>query len=314
MKKNNTDRLLTGGLLLMCISNCLLYTSVYMVLGILPVAHAGIASHVFPAFLAGGLLVGPFQAYLADTFRRKHVLLWALAGIVLTMIVATHVSVDWYAWMALAQGACLALAVGAGTTISIDITLSGHRTAGNRLFACCGRVGMAAGVMLGAWLLSRHSFTYVAYVAAACAGLSLLVASWVYVSFRAPIGVSLCSTDRFVLPRAWLPALNVGILAYALGGTGAWLWTHHPQMTPVWIGSLFLFPLTAPFLVRIFVRLSHHCQRATANMTFNLLTDAGFLLGLWIACDWQLCVALLAMSVLLYVLGTLPYYKKYRIR
>ena len=42
-------------------------------------------------------------------------------------------------------------------------------------------------------------------------------ASRVYVAFRAPIGLRLCSLDRFLLPRAWVPALNMLLIAFVPG-------------------------------------------------------------------------------------------------
>ena len=42
-------------------------------------------------------------------------------------------------------------------------------------------------------------------------------ASRVYVAFRAPIGVSLCNMDRFLLPRAWVPAINMQLIAFVPG-------------------------------------------------------------------------------------------------
>ena len=131
MRKNNIDgRLLTHGLRAMCAANFLLYAAVYMLLGVLPMALADDATCIYPAFLAGMLLVGPFHAYLADAFKRKHILLLSYTGVGITMAVASYIYEAHYAWLALLQGACFALASGAGTTISIDITLSGHRTSG----------------------------------------------------------------------------------------------------------------------------------------------------------------------------------------
>ena len=64
MRKSNIDgHLLTHGLRAMCAANFLLYAAVYMLLGVLPVALADDAACIYPAFLAGMLLAGPFHAY-----------------------------------------------------------------------------------------------------------------------------------------------------------------------------------------------------------------------------------------------------------
>lgn len=324
MKRNNTDTLLTRGFLLMCAANFLLYASVYMVFGALPLITEQEVFRIFPAFWAGGLLMGPFHAYLADTIRRKHVLLYALAGIILTMVATMYLQEDWYVWVAMVQGACFALAIGVGTTISIDITLSGHRTAGNMFYALCGRVGMVAGLMLGVCLLPQCSFVKLTCLAAVGNSLALVLVSLVYVSFRAPIGVSLCSIDRFVLPRAWLPAINIGIFAYAFGIMGVLLMDIAGIEGCIWLLPMFLLPVLTPMWIKMFVKLSHHCQRATGNMTFNLLMDIGFLGGIWTVCLMDtvntaideniLMFSMLALAVLMYVFVTRPYYKKMRVR
>ena len=323
MRKSNTDSFLTQGFLLMCVVNFLLYASVYMVIGALPLVKTEVVVRIFPFFLLGGLLAGPFHAYLADTFRRKHVLLGALAGIALTMATATYIRETWYVWVALVQGVCLALAIGAGTTISIDITQSGHRTSGNMLFAFCGRLGMVCGMIAGVGVLSYDSLTFLTYLSAVSVGVAYVLALLVYVSFRAPIGVSLCSIDRFLLPRAWVPALNVGLLAYALG-IGSVSLTEVAEGC-VWVLPLLLLPMLTPVLVKMFVKLSHHCQRATGNMTFNLFVDIGFLAGIWTVCymdamceasmsEDSLMLGILGVAVLMYVFLTRPYYKKKRVR
>lgn len=309
----------------MCAANFLLFASVYMLLTVLPMAMGGEITVIYPAFLAGMLLAGPFQAYLADAFRRKHVLMLALAGIAVTMLGASYASVQLYIGVALLQGACFTLAAGAGNTISIDITPSGHRTSGNMWFALCGRVGMVAGMLLGIWAFGRYPLAYLTYIAAALDGVALLLSAGVYVPFRAPIGVKLCSLDRFWLGRAWLPALNVGILTFAFGMLAVFLAAISLEWGCVWMLPMLLTVLVVPPLVKMFVKLSHHCQRATGNMTFNLLMDAGLLTGIWAVCymggkeevlidEDSLAIAGLVVAVALFAIATYPYYKKKRVR
>ena len=82
------------------------------------------------------------------------------------------------------------------------------------------------------------------------------------------------------------------------------------------LGLLFVAPL-----VKMFVKLSHHCQRGTGNTTFNLAADtglvAGMALALWagkdiLTCGWLSGVWLLALLVA--GLVAYPYYKKKRVR
>ncbi len=326
MRKNNIDEhLLTHGLRAMCAANFLLYAAVYMLLGVLPIALAEDAACIYPAFLVGMLLAGPFHAYLADAFKRKHVLLLSYAGVGATMAVASYIYEAHYAWLALFQGACFALAVGAGTTISIDIIQSGHRTSGNMFFAFCGRLGMVAGLAAGAWGVVHYPLAWLSYTSALLCIAGILLASTVYVSFRAPIGLRLCSLDRFFLGRAWLPALNVGILAFAFGIIGVFLMILSASVSWIWILPMLILPLLTPLWVKMFVKLSHHCQRATGNMTFNLLMDAGLITGTWVMCilnsydevlidEDTLAMGALALAILLFVVATRPYYKKKRVR
>lgn len=325
MRKNSTDKLFNANLGLMCAVNFLMCASVYMMLAVLPLALGDKAIMIYPAFLAGMVLVGPFHAYLADALKRKHVLLFSVAGIALTLAVASYAGEANNGWIALLQGACFALATGAGTTISIDITPSGHRTGGNMLFALCGRTGMVAGMVLGVWAFSAYPLVHLSYMAAALAALALLLSALVYVPFRAPIGVRLCSLDRFLLARAWLPALNVGLLAFGLGIASVFLTYLSVKWGAVWMLPLLLLPLLTPPMVKMFVKLSHHCQRATGNMTFNLLLDAGLIGGIGAMCamnaqdepainEETLALGALALAVLLFVFVTRPYYKKKRVR
>ncbi len=326
MKKNSTEnRLLTGGLIALSIANFLIYAAVYMWLGVWPKVLPGVTRCIYPAFMAGMLLAGPFHAYLADTFRRKSVLLWAYAGVAAAVGAAHYVDESLYAWLAWILGASFALAVGAGTTIHIDITVSGRRTSGNLLFATCGRVGMVAGLAACVGGYGDYPLTYLTYAAVLMCGVAMLAASSVYVSFRAPIGMRLCSLDRFFLPRAWLPALNVGILSFAFGMSGRLLMDVSTAFGYFWMLPLLILPLLTPLWVKMFVKLSHHCQRATGNMTFNLLMDLGLVAGMW---SWEIMDGMdkvlisedmlilggMALAVLVFVFATLPYYRKKRVR
>ena len=75
------------------------------------------------------------------------------------------------------------------------------------------------------------------------------------------------------------------------------------------------------FLV-MFVKLSHHCQRGTANTTHLLAGEAGITLGIAVACymdtdtDQMFYIGQIVASValLFFVLITYPYYIKKKVR
>ena len=180
-------------------------------------------------------------------------------------------------------------------------------------------------MLLGIWAFVRYPLAHLTYIAAALDGVALLLSAGVYVPFRAPMGVKLCSLDRFWLGRAWLPALNVGILTFAFGMLAVFLAALSMEWGYVWMLPMLLTVLVVPPLVKMFVKLSHHCQRATGNMTFNLLMDAGLLAGIWAVCymgskdevlidEDSLAIAGLVVAILLFVIATYPYYKKKRVR
>ena len=89
--------------------------------------------------------------------------------------------------------------------------------------------------------------------------------------------------------------------------------------------ALLVLPLLTPLWVKMFVKLTHHCQRATGNMTFNLLMDGGLIIGTWTMCvmnsqdkvpigEDTLAMSALVLAILMFVFATRPYYKKKRVR
>lgn len=309
----------------MCASNLLLYASVYMLLPLLPfmlghqldisVAEAG---SMFLVFAAAMFLVGPFHAYLCDECKRKRVLLYSM----FMMLAATlgYAFVDSYTKLlalALVQGACFGLATTAGITVAIDITTSTRRSAGNLVYAWSARLGMLVGVALGVWMYRIYGFRMVTYLSVALGLLSMFFISRVYVAFRAPIGVSFCNVDRFLLKRAWLPGINVLLIAFVPGILLPimFMGDHWSILTLVLLAFI-----TVPF-TRMFVKLSYHCQRGTANTTCQLSMEAGLLIGLAVACHlmdeialYQVGLAAAILGLFLFVLLTNPYYKRKKVR
>lgn len=284
-------------------------------------SQAGSAYLVFAAFM---LAVGPFHAYLGDAYKRKSVLQFSLLIMLVAML--GYAFVRSYAGMLLlaaVQGACFGLTATAGITVAIDITTSARRSAGNLVYAWASRMGMLVGVGVGALLFRLYDFRTVVYAAVGTGLLCLYFASRVYVAFRAPIGTPLCNLDRFLLPRGWLPAINLLLAAFVAGVLLPLLVGGHEYIPIVALAVLVL--LTIPF-TRMFVKLSHHCQRSTANTTCHLAMDLGVLLGLSAACRFMglhlyspdgmiLCIATeIAVVALLLAVVTLAYYKKKKVR
>ena len=73
--------------------------------------------------------------------------------------------------------------------------------------------------------------------------------------------------------------------------------------------------------MKMFVKLSHHCQRGTANTTCHLSMEAGLLAGMFVACHlmdkaqiYHAASVVAVLAVFFFVLLTYPYYKKKRVR
>ena len=276
MRKNSIDNkpLCNRNFGLVCVSGFLLYATAYAVL--LPLMRSGLAADICFPFVIGIQLAGAFNAWLADKFRRRHVLAYPFAGMLLVAVGYAYASTPHqYMALALLHGICFGLATSAALTLSIDVVHTGNRTRANMVYAFVSRLGMVVGGTAGLWLMPLSTYHWLGPVLAGAAG--VLAASWMYVPFR------------LVLPM--------------LGGM-AWL---------------FLLAVLAPWLVRMFVKLSHHCQRATGNVTFNLFVDAGLLFGvayaqavgafpLWEPFAWM------ALAGAMYLCITRIYYKKKRVR
>lgn len=337
MRKSNINHLWSLGFARMCLTNFLLFASLYMLLPLLPavmIERLDISmvqlGCVFLVFAAGMLVVGPFHAYLGDEYKRKHVLVYST--LVMLGATAGYLFADTYArllLLAAVQGGAFGLATTAGITVAIDITNSARRSAGNMAYALAARLGMLAGVVAGVWMFQLRGFGMTVYLSALCGLFSILFALRVYVAFRAPIGVSHCNCDRFLLLRGWVPAVNLLLIAFI---SGVALPLYKQGDYAVLFFLIVLAVLTIPF-TKIFVKLSHHCQRGTANTTCHLSMETGILAGIAVCCflsdsgggeelhvytDFQLIYKIIGIGILaalgFYFLLTYPYYKRKRVR
>lgn len=222
----NTSRLWTLSFTKMCISNMLLYASMYMLLPFFPVyltEKFGIsfitAGWMIAIFALSLFLLGPFYNYLVDTYRRRTVCLMSLLAIMatiagypvvtgLTLIVALRILQGMFSGMAM---------MSLGSTLAIDITASSRRSEANSAIARFGRLGMAFGPMIGLLLCRLEGYDMAFLISAGALLLAVLLILTIHVPFRAPIGSSICSTDRFLLPQGWLLAINLILITSILG-------------------------------------------------------------------------------------------------
>ena len=129
--------------------------------------------------------------------------------------------------------------------------------------------------------------------------------------------VSLLFTRLLFLKEKTLRLVVIGLgletLAFSLLGTDGTIGISSVLMG---LGLGFVMP---EFLV-IFVKLSHHCQRGTANTTHLLASEIGIALGIAASCDMSTDEMLFigqvvaAIALLFFILITYPYYKKMKVR
>lgn len=333
MKKNSTKKeesLRTWGFTRICTGNFLLFTSIYLLLPLLPdVVNeriGGISAQetifLFLSFIFGMFAVGPFHAYLGDTYKRKNVLIYST--VLLAASGANYLWVDSFAevlLLAFMQGVCFGVATTAGITVAIDMTPSKLRNDGNVVYSLCGRLGMLTGMGAGVWAFREEGSLFVVYLSLFSTMLSILLSMRIYLPFRAPIGMKLCSSDRFLLKRGWFLALNVLLFALFPG-----MLLPFVSQGNKWIFFvIFLLAVAIIPFTRLFIKLSQHCQRGSANTTCQLAMDAGILSGMAVAYGYiedfstveniSHCVlGGVICTTLIFLFLTYPYYQKKRVR
>ena len=309
-----------------CIANLLLFISLYVLFPVLsiemgdrlgvPVAQTGVA---FLFFTLGMFLIGPFHAYLVDAYKRKTVCVFSFALMVAATVGYAFVTnITELILLSTVQGLAFGIATTAGITLAIDVTNSTLRSAGNVGFSWMARLGMILGIILGVWLYQSYSFQNLLSVSVITGAAGILIASGVYVPFRAPIVTKLYSFDRFLLLRGWVPAINMLLIAFAPGALLPLMFVGDYWSLAALAVLVFI---TVPFM-KMFVKLSHHCQRGTANTTHLLASEVGISLGIATACYLDLdtdkmlhigqIVALVSLAF--FVIATYPYYIRKKVR
>ena len=206
-------------------SNLLLYASLYMLLPVLPIylvehfnlslSMAGVASALFAV---GLFIFGPFYSYLIDNFHRKTVCMLSYLVVIAILFGYTIISsLLWLIVLRIAQGALFGVATTMGSTLAIDISDTSRRSEANTSFCWAAKLGIVFGAMTGILIYRFAGLQEVLYAAVGAGVLGLLFISLTHVAFRAPIGASLFSLDRFFLPRGWIPALNLVLISSVFG-------------------------------------------------------------------------------------------------
>jgi MFS family permease len=336
----------------------------------------GDTGFMFLAVTAGMFIGGPFHAYIIDAYRRRTVCVLSFIGTLLA--IALYSVVETFPQLlalCVAQGVCAGLGITSGITLAIDITKTGLRSSGNLAYSWMIRLGMLLGVSLGVLLYQWYDFQLLQTVSIIIGAVGVFCIMQVYVPFRAPIVTRLCSFDRYFLPRGWIPAINLAIIAFIPGliipiyhnfsygvSMGEWelpfyafvalafplaIAFHHylcnnrpiasivsglimiivsvfvVDICPACVSALLLgfgLGLVTPEFLMMFVRMSEHCQRCTANMTHFLAWETGLTAGIALSCRWNMMLQhtesmfygrITAIAALVFfLLFTVPYFKK----
>lgn len=362
-----------------------LFASLYTLFPLLPLElskqtarFSSDLSWMFLCFAVGLLAVGPFHAYLSDAYKRTSVFLLSCLSLQLCFAGFFFVEESIHCFLlAIGVGMAFGSASASGVTLATDAIPSGLRERGNRYGLWFTRSGMVAGIVLGVMLNQYHSFlsAWIASVALGCA--CFLLAWGVHLPFRAPMISRLCTFDRFLLLRSWLPAMNllcvttvVGlfvsplhsylnntVLAGVMTPFFLWIWVGCLVTRWIWavckglqevaspiltgfvlfliglywlqLGSDIVIPalligsslgLIIPTWLQLLTGLSSHCERVTVSTTHQLMCELGVSFGLFAAAHFHtsevllLGKGLILSALLLFVLVSLPVYRKERLR
>lgn len=325
-----------------CFGNLFLTSSIYLILPLLPfylVDTFGITLALAGMITAGSAftiyLIGPLFSYLVDAYKRKTVCLLSFVCVI-AILAGYFYMASWIGVLILRlmQGALSGVAyMSMGSTLAVDITHTSYRSRANTCYARFSRIGMALGPAAG--LFAWHSFGMQAVVyLIGVFGLAGLLLVWlIHVPFRAPIGVSLFSCDRFFLPRGILLAVNFLLIGFSFGlifvtmqsfafylflgvgfvlamitnslvfaeadtrasivsgmillGASFVLLSAHTSDTALHTAAVLMglgIGMVSYHFLFMFVKLSEHCQRGTANTMYLFSWETGVGIGLAAAC------------------------------
>lgn len=199
---------------LLIVSNLLLYVSVYALIPVLPLPGYWTALFCFSL-----PLLGLFNNYLVDAFKRKNMYIipvFLLSVCTLLYIYTANVKV--MVGLRVVQGALFGLALmTSGSTLVIDVTPGCNRNVANFYFAWSSAIGLLLGLSLGFYLVQNVEFKDALLTSAGLSLFSLLLMSFLRISFRAPLDPPLLSFDRFILWRTLLPGINMVTIPIVVG-------------------------------------------------------------------------------------------------
>lgn len=209
-----------------CLTNLCINCSLYMLLPAFPIwminaydASPLKAASILAVFGLSIFILGPFFNYIVDRFMRKRVCQ-------VSLLIVCAASAGFYFvggletifWLRILQGAMFGMAATTlGSTLAIDLSNSLRRTDANNAYYWFSRLSLAIGPLLGIFIYQIYGIQAVITTSIAFGIIAYVLITTVRIPFRAPLCPKICSLDRFLLVRAWVPFLNLLMIAFIYG-------------------------------------------------------------------------------------------------
>lgn len=337
MKKGQTS-VWTGSFVQVLASNFFLFAALFFVMPTLPEwisRHTSLdctqSNLLLLGIPLGMILIGPFNAFLFEKFRRKSVGMLAILVMSVIPLGYMYATEIWqYACLITLQGMAFSSALNLDIGVHIDVTSSEYRKTANAFLVKTAVIAQTVGYLIGHLVhdkaLEIESCSTFFNTAAALGFIPLLFILAVKVPFRAPIEIKPCTLDKFWLPSAFVLTANLMLFAFSVG-----LLIMNRQILTAEIDIiivskiaiiLVLTLLGIPKVMQMYMGLATHCQRCTANstlfLTWILSLIAGGITAAYLASlDMTASTRIIAISGLIISVGLFltvikKYYKKHQ--
>ena len=225
------DKLWTSNFIFMCVANFLMSFSFYILIPTLPFylidtfkAGQSVVGIILSIYTISVLAVRPFSGFLADTFQRKPLYLfayfifasffvgYALAG---TLLIFTIVRVI--------HGLAFGMLSTTGNTLVIDVMPSSRRGEGLGYFGVTGNIAMAIGPMVGLMLKDMVPFDYIFILAAISGAIGIIFIFLIKTKRRQLQKSQPISLDRFFLLKGVPASISFLFLAIPYAMTSSYI-------------------------------------------------------------------------------------------
>lgn len=208
---------------LLALANMLLgmAVNIQMVMAFLMASSPIEVSMAMGAFGVGIVGLGLFISYFVERYRRNHVCMYAILGVVacLSVPLIYEMSAGEMIWVRMGTGVCYGLAeMVLYSTLVVDTCESHQRTEANYAVAWFGRFSLALGPFMALFIIRSFDMRVVVWMSVAFALLALMLVMLVGCPFRSPVdNLRLLSLDRFILPSSWLLMANFILISTVVG-------------------------------------------------------------------------------------------------